>query len=392
MGDCAVKAIVLELPKPTDIITLVLKQFKDFPNMKYINLSECEMLVLTLKGVLTMDHIFSRDQNSFDFFASLPGEDMPEWVIPVEEDFISFMASKCLYDKFLGFALCAVVKTNNETNDNLIGITLLVNGKHQPTATQKFGLMDSDHIWFRYIPSKLRGVVDFGQIEGSYAQFHLAPSSKIIKKWGFRIMCKQLDDDLEGVLQDNKIIDPAFLYEIGHDSTDSEAESSLVQTEIDLQKDLADCQMSTKKYSQIAPRRNHNPILAQGIRTKTMLTSNSVGGDECGGVVGLQLLLSECWKLANEAIRRQTSGLHRCHFQRHDCSSSIPHHRALTNLALDQYIIQDLQDLDDIAMRHGFIPLAKLALDSFEVPIGCVIVEEGHLVAARRNRTNETQN
>ncbi|XP_048132819.1 uncharacterized protein LOC125314484 [Rhodamnia argentea] len=34
---------------------------------------------------------------------------------------------------------------------------------------------------------------------------------------------------------------------------------------------------------------------------------------------------------------------------------------------------------------------AELALDSLEVRVDCVIVEEGHLIAARRNRTNETQ-
>ncbi|XP_048132351.1 uncharacterized protein LOC125314342 [Rhodamnia argentea] len=42
----------------------------------------------------------------------------------------------------------------------------------------------------------------------------------------------------------------------------------------------------------------------------------------------------------------------------------------------------------------GFMQLAidQLALDSLEVQVDCVIVEEGHLIAARRNRTNETQN
>ncbi|KAI4304031.1 hypothetical protein MLD38_039595 [Melastoma candidum] len=35
---------------------------------------------------------------------------------------------------------------------------------------------------------------------------------------------------------------------------------------------------------------------------------------------------------------------------------------------------------------------AKLALDNLEVPIGCVIVEEGKVIASGRNRTNETRN
>ncbi|XP_056163586.1 tRNA-specific adenosine deaminase TAD2-like isoform X2 [Syzygium oleosum] len=60
-------------------------------------------------------------------------------------------------------------------------------------------------------------------------------------------------------------------------------------------------------------------------------------------------------------------------------------------------------ETDDVASGEpfspevlGFVQLAmdqaKLALDSFEVPVGCVIVEEGHLIVAGRNRTNETQN
>ncbi|KAH0867041.1 hypothetical protein HID58_074063 [Brassica napus] len=35
---------------------------------------------------------------------------------------------------------------------------------------------------------------------------------------------------------------------------------------------------------------------------------------------------------------------------------------------------------------------AKLALEALEVPVGCVILEEGNIVASGRNRTNETSN
>lgn len=35
---------------------------------------------------------------------------------------------------------------------------------------------------------------------------------------------------------------------------------------------------------------------------------------------------------------------------------------------------------------------AKLALDSLEVPVGCVIVEDGKVIASGRNRTTETRN
>ncbi|XP_056163577.1 tRNA-specific adenosine deaminase TAD2-like isoform X2 [Syzygium oleosum] len=44
----------------------------------------------------------------------------------------------------------------------------------------------------------------------------------------------------------------------------------------------------------------------------------------------------------------------------------------------------------------GFMQLAidqaKLPLDSLEVPVGCVIIEDGNGIAAERNRTNKTWN
>ncbi|KAB2600056.1 tRNA-specific adenosine deaminase 2 [Pyrus ussuriensis x Pyrus communis] len=38
------------------------------------------------------------------------------------------------------------------------------------------------------------------------------------------------------------------------------------------------------------------------------------------------------------------------------------------------------------------IEQANEALDSLEVPVGCVIVEDGNVIASGRNRTNETRN
>uniref|UniRef100_A0A1J3E4L5 tRNA-specific adenosine deaminase 2 n=1 Tax=Noccaea caerulescens TaxID=107243 RepID=A0A1J3E4L5_NOCCA len=35
---------------------------------------------------------------------------------------------------------------------------------------------------------------------------------------------------------------------------------------------------------------------------------------------------------------------------------------------------------------------AKLALEALEVPVGCVILEDGKVIASGRNRTNETRN
>ncbi|CAI9110387.1 OLC1v1010398C1 [Oldenlandia corymbosa var. corymbosa] len=47
---------------------------------------------------------------------------------------------------------------------------------------------------------------------------------------------------------------------------------------------------------------------------------------------------------------------------------------------------------ESIAYMKLALDQAKLALDSLEVPVGCVIVEEGKIIAHGRNRTNETRN
>ncbi|XP_048131527.1 disease resistance protein RUN1-like [Rhodamnia argentea] len=180
-----------------------LKEIPELPPLLNFLLADgCESLQKT--GGLTSFHNFvprglamanispPDQQNTGRYMICLPGEEIPRWVLPIEDDSVFFMASKELYGKFLGFVLCAVLNSNR--------------------------------IWLEYfIPSKLWGVVDFGQTDGGYAQFSLRVSGGIVKKWGFRIICKQLEDDLEVVLEDNELIDPALLYEVAHESTDSEA-------------------------------------------------------------------------------------------------------------------------------------------------------------------------
>ncbi|KAM4110531.1 hypothetical protein ACB094_03G202200 [Castanea mollissima] len=47
---------------------------------------------------------------------------------------------------------------------------------------------------------------------------------------------------------------------------------------------------------------------------------------------------------------------------------------------------------DTLAFMELAIQQAKLAMDSLEVPVGCVIVEDGKVIASGRNRTTETRN
>ncbi|XP_056163598.1 putative disease resistance protein At4g11170 [Syzygium oleosum] len=271
----------------------------------------CESMQNT--GDLTSFHDFVRrgatmaDSSSPDlnplryprYLITLPRGEMPEWILPIEEDSVSFMASKDLYDKFLGFALYVALGNDEQKKGAPFRLVPCVNGERREYWVPRYDtfLSDSDRIWLQYFtPSQLWGVVNFGQIDGSYVQFSLTISGRIVKKWGFRIICVQLEDDLKVVLRDTQLMDLALLYEVILESTDSEAKISLVHEgnsiETDLQKDLQDCQVCAEEKSQVVPKRNHELILPQGMQTKTMLTSNSIGRDE-NGRVGLQLLLLE---------------------------------------------------------------------------------------------------
>ncbi|KAF8029329.1 hypothetical protein BT93_E1884 [Corymbia citriodora subsp. variegata] len=151
--------------------------------------------------------------------------EMPKWFRPIGEGSISFMASKDLYDKFLGLVFCAVC--DNEAEEYSLNIQAHFNGKRQGSCYILEMLMRPGGIMLNHCPpSDLWKEVHFGQIDGSYAQFSLTFHGFCLKEWGFRIICKQLEDDLKITLRDNKLIDPAFLYEIGHDIMDSEVESS----------------------------------------------------------------------------------------------------------------------------------------------------------------------
>ncbi|XP_039155700.1 disease resistance protein RPP2B [Eucalyptus grandis] len=76
---------------------------------------------------------------------------------------------------------------------------------------------------------KLWGVDPFGPNDSSSFQFGVRESGgAIVKKCGFRLLCKPLEDDLETLYQDDQLLDPALLYEIWHDNkeTTTEEESS----------------------------------------------------------------------------------------------------------------------------------------------------------------------
>ncbi|XP_048131539.1 TMV resistance protein N-like [Rhodamnia argentea] len=221
MGDCDVKAIVLKPLVPVKI---------SIGHDAFTKLRRLRLLILrnvSFQGPIPPDlNIYLR------------GGEMPEWVHPIKQDSISFLASKDLYDKFLGLALCFVVAKYDCPQFEILPH---VNGKRRDGKKgDAYWCLDSDDIWLRYFtPYDLWGEVDFGHIDGNYVQFSLTVLTTYVKKWGFRTIAKSQEDDLKGVH-----LDPPSLYEFDHRLNISEAESSLMHedtsSKADPWKDLPD--------------------------------------------------------------------------------------------------------------------------------------------------------
>lgn len=151
---------------------------------------------------------------------------MPHWILPIEKGSLSFKASKDLYDKFLGIALSFVADIGHHD----FKIALSIDGKQwSDRPIESSHSLDLDHVALLYFrPSQLWRAIDFGQIDRNDVEFGVTLCGESVKKWGSRIICKHLRDDLKAKLQDNRLIDLALLYEVGHESTDSAAESLLM--------------------------------------------------------------------------------------------------------------------------------------------------------------------
>ncbi|XP_030515686.2 disease resistance protein Roq1-like, partial [Rhodamnia argentea] len=193
------------------------------PSISYLSADGCESLKnngdltslhhFVRKG-LAMADIYSTGRMPDGFIIILDGGDMPEWIFPIEGS-ISFMASKDLYDKFLALALCFVLC--NDESEEIPLVVSHANGKRLDHLIHYSYESNLDQMSLEYLtPCELWEEVEFSQIDGSYVRFSI--SSTAVKKWGFRILCKPLEDDLKEVLQENKLIDPALLYEVCHES------------------------------------------------------------------------------------------------------------------------------------------------------------------------------
>ncbi|KAF7849736.1 hypothetical protein BT93_L0341 [Corymbia citriodora subsp. variegata] len=180
----------------------------------------------------------------------LPGGEMPKWLIPDKEGYMSFVASKDLYKKILGVAFCVVFRLEGGSSYTfeLLGVVNCKGTRHKRTMSP----CDVDHVWLEYMESKKLWTVDhFGPNDSSHLHVSIrvdpfqsgCGGRAFVKKCGFRLICKPLKNDLEVLLQDDQLLDSAFLYEISHEdnpmSTEEESSSEI--------KNLQDSEMCTEE-------------------------------------------------------------------------------------------------------------------------------------------------
>ncbi|XP_039157693.1 probable WRKY transcription factor 19 [Eucalyptus grandis] len=170
----------------------------------------------------------------------LPEAMFPEWVLPIENGFVSFRVSRDMYNKFLGFVLCVVHSTDEQDHGSQsYHIESKVNG--QMLYKREWTPVENHTLFLLFIRPTQSGFANPVQIYGSHVQFSVKVSGGVPKKCGFRIMCEPLEEDLKVKLQD--LMDPALLFEYGHESTYSKPMGPLMHGTIkaDIQNDLQDC-------------------------------------------------------------------------------------------------------------------------------------------------------
>ncbi|KAK3431397.1 hypothetical protein EUGRSUZ_E03274 [Eucalyptus grandis] len=127
----------------------------------------------------------------------LIGREMPKWILPCEEDSISFMVARDLYDKLKGLAICVVFSPEEgKVVHYSCDYTILVNGQRVIGGMRLFYPMESDHVWLRCFLESFKGGL---QKDWIHFQVCLSAEKGSIKKRGFHLICEQKEDDLRVV-------------------------------------------------------------------------------------------------------------------------------------------------------------------------------------------------
>ncbi|XP_039155629.1 TMV resistance protein N-like [Eucalyptus grandis] len=127
----------------------------------------------------------------------LIGREMPKWILPCEEDSISFMVPRDLYDKLKGLAFCVVLSPEEgKVVRYSCDFKILVNGQTVMEGMRYFFAMESDHVCLSYW---LKSCKDGLPKDWSHFQLCLRAEKGSIKKRGLRLICEQREDDLRVV-------------------------------------------------------------------------------------------------------------------------------------------------------------------------------------------------
>ncbi|KAL3726042.1 hypothetical protein ACJRO7_030999 [Eucalyptus globulus] len=145
---------------------------------------------------------------------------MPKWLLPNKEGYISFVASKDLYEKILGVAFCVVFQVLHRSCENIaFEVIGSVNCK-AAIHRRHLKFFDLDNVWLEYMELKDLWTVDhFGPNDRTHFRISIRVCNYhelLVKKCGFRLICKPLENDSEVLLQDDQLLDPALLYKVSY--------------------------------------------------------------------------------------------------------------------------------------------------------------------------------
>ncbi|KAK3416247.1 hypothetical protein EUGRSUZ_H01694 [Eucalyptus grandis] len=214
----------------------------------------CESLSKTPSDILSINRLFRdsvrreqawesllylSDRGRMHWETILPGGEMPQWLLPNKEGYISFTASKALYEKFLKLAICVVFRVKKGKRKD-IKLSLYTDGRCQDKFSRpwQFPILHSEHVLLQLHAMKdLWGEDPFGPFDSSSFQLRIkASDGAIVKKCGFGLICKSLEDELKALNQDDKLLDPSLLYEIGHPDEETTREEEISADLSDLEK------------------------------------------------------------------------------------------------------------------------------------------------------------
>ncbi|KAF8039617.1 hypothetical protein BT93_B1978 [Corymbia citriodora subsp. variegata] len=169
-----------------------------------VSLGSCHGLVR--EGVNLADILSLEDVREMGYFKGtiLPGREIPCWFYHQSQEHpISFWVPRDLHADFLGLAICVAFGLEEGIEASVsCGLDILVNHAicHRDSIT--LSSLQSDHLWFKYVPRFLFLNLD-ETLETEWICFQISfkVSGATVRRCGFRLICKQAEDDLRVLCQ-----------------------------------------------------------------------------------------------------------------------------------------------------------------------------------------------